>query len=257
MVVSGCNDTHTIRSELILTPSVQQQKPKAREASFSHIPHQNHQKILPSWLGMMANTFNPSTGEAKQAALLSSRPGWSIKRVLGQLGLPREILSGKNSNKKSCLPFFSLLAVLLLGLSCHLPPQLSQKLPRTFPIACQSFLNIEPRGIQPSKAPQFLLESLCFQAGRNAHNVPTARLHDTQDIGYMFPNVDLLQSSLLYTGCLCHCSYCCLPQPSSCLPQTMELPDLLSLVLLSVASPRSHKDSHSNEAILQEVRETA
>jgi hypothetical protein len=50
--------------------------------------------------GMVAYTFNPSTGEAEAGGFLSSRPAWSTEWVPGQPELHRETLSGKTKKKK-------------------------------------------------------------------------------------------------------------------------------------------------------------
>lgn len=39
-----------------------------------------------TWLGMMAQTFNPNAQEAVAGRQLSFRPDWSIDRVLGWPG---------------------------------------------------------------------------------------------------------------------------------------------------------------------------
>jgi hypothetical protein len=54
---------------------------------------------------VVAHAFNPSTWEAEAGRFLSSRPAWSTERVLGQLGLHREILSQKKKKKYKCFIF--------------------------------------------------------------------------------------------------------------------------------------------------------
>jgi hypothetical protein len=50
-------------------------------------------------LGVVAHTFNISTGEAEAGGFLSSRPTWSTESVPGQPGLYRETLSRKKKKK--------------------------------------------------------------------------------------------------------------------------------------------------------------
>jgi hypothetical protein len=54
--------------------------------------------------GVMAHTFNPSTGEAEAGGFLSSRPAWSTEWVPGQPGLYRKTLSWKEKKKKDMAP---------------------------------------------------------------------------------------------------------------------------------------------------------
>ena len=54
--------------------------------------------------GVVAHTFNPSTGEAEAGGFLTSRPAWSTKWVpAGQPGLYRETLSRKSQKRKKKL----------------------------------------------------------------------------------------------------------------------------------------------------------
>lgn len=46
--------------------------------------------------GMVAHIFNSRTVEAEARGSTSSRLGWSIEQVSGQLGMQRETLSQKN-----------------------------------------------------------------------------------------------------------------------------------------------------------------
>jgi hypothetical protein len=48
-------------------------------------------------VAVVAHAFNPSTWEAGAGRSLSSRPAWSIERVLGQPGIYREILFSKTT----------------------------------------------------------------------------------------------------------------------------------------------------------------
>jgi hypothetical protein len=50
-----------------------------------------------------ADTFNPSTQEAKAGGSLSSRPAWSTEWVLGQPGLHRK---KTKKEKKKCFAHF-------------------------------------------------------------------------------------------------------------------------------------------------------
>jgi hypothetical protein len=56
---------------------------------------------IPTWPGVVAHTFNPSTREAEAGGFLSSRPAWSTKWVPGQPGLHRETLSQKQKQKQN------------------------------------------------------------------------------------------------------------------------------------------------------------
>jgi len=49
---------------------------------------------------MVVYAFNLSTWEAEAGEFLSSRPAWSTKWVLGQLGIYREALSWKTKKRK-------------------------------------------------------------------------------------------------------------------------------------------------------------
>jgi hypothetical protein len=54
---------------------------------------QNNAKKEKYRRAVVPHAFNPSTWEAEAGGLLSSRPAWSTKCVLGQPGLHRETLS--------------------------------------------------------------------------------------------------------------------------------------------------------------------
>jgi len=47
------------------------------------------------WLGMAAQTIDPSTQEAEAGRSVSLRPAWSTEQVPGQPGIHRETLSWK------------------------------------------------------------------------------------------------------------------------------------------------------------------
>lgn len=50
-------------------------------------------RIIGAKQSIVAHGFYPSTWETEVGEFVSSRSAWSVKLVLGQLGLPRETLS--------------------------------------------------------------------------------------------------------------------------------------------------------------------
>ena len=66
------------------------------------VPDNKKEKEMDSQPGVVAHTFNPSTGEAEAGGSLSSRPAWSTEQVPGQPGLHRgNPVSKQNKQTKS------------------------------------------------------------------------------------------------------------------------------------------------------------